>query len=50
MRSVNAIRARAASAALVLTLLTLLFIDARHRARGDEKAPAKALPAELAKT
>jgi ankyrin repeat protein len=49
MRSVIAIRARSVSAPLVLTLLTLLLIDARHTARGDDKAPAKALPAELAK-
>jgi N-acyl-D-amino-acid deacylase len=50
MRSIIATRARALGAAQVFTLLaTLLFIDTRPAARGDDKPPARALPAELAK-
>jgi ankyrin repeat protein len=50
MQSVDAIGARTLSAAVVLTVLTMpLFIDSRPVARGDDKAPAKALPAGLFK-
>lgn len=49
MRSVIAIRARSFSAVLFPILLALLLIDARPATRSDDKAPAKALPAELAK-
>jgi hypothetical protein len=50
MRSVIAIRARSVSTTLALTILTTpLLIDTRPPARGDDKAPAKTLPAELAK-
>jgi len=49
MRSVIASRARAFGAALVLVpLATPLLFHTRPAVRGDEKAPARALPAELA--
>src|SRR5262245_16207962 len=49
MKSVDATRARMLSAAMVLIVLTTpLLIDTRPAARGDDKAPAKLLPAELA--
>src|SRR5262249_15366349 len=50
MRSVVAPRARAFSAALILTLLAApLVIDTRPAARGGDKPAAEPLPAELAK-
>jgi hypothetical protein len=50
MWSVDATRARTLSAAIVLIVLaTPLLIDARPTARVDDKAPTRALPAELAK-
>jgi hypothetical protein len=50
MKSVDAIGARTLSAAMVLIVLaTPLFFQTRPAASGDDKAPAKALPAELAK-
>lgn len=50
MRSVGTTTARAFGAALLLTILTTpLYIDTRSKVRGADKAPAKALPAELAK-
>jgi ankyrin repeat protein len=50
MWSIDATRARSFGAALVLIVLaTPLFIDTRPAAFGDDNAPAKALPAELAK-
>src|SRR6516165_7337 len=50
MRSVSATRARPVSAAVILILLaTPLYIDTRSVASGADKAPAKALPAELFK-
>jgi N-acyl-D-amino-acid deacylase len=50
MRSVDATRARALSAALVITIQTTpLPLDTRPAARCGEKPPAKALPAELAR-
>src|SRR5262245_47569740 len=50
MRSVVATRARAFSTAMILILLTTpLLVDTRPAARGDDKPPAKALPAELAR-
>jgi N-acyl-D-amino-acid deacylase len=48
MRSVIAIRARSVSAALFLTLLTMsILCHTRPASSSDDKAPAKALPAEL---
>ena len=50
MRSVSVLRARSFSAAMVLAILaTPLLIDARPAARGDDKPPARALPAALAR-
>src|SRR5262249_11430067 len=50
MRSVDATRARALSAALVITILTTpVLIGPRPAARGEDKPAPKALPAELAK-
>jgi len=50
MRSVDATRARALSAALIITILTTpVLIGPRPAARGEDQPAAKALPAELVK-